>query len=74
MWVRAGSIIVTHPAEHVRLGLGDTPEAQRPLLATRWGEPPGSRAVARLADGTCVRWRRGEWSASPEREVEFREL
>ncbi len=64
VWVRRGSLIVTYPAEHVAAGLGDTPETRRPLEATLWGEPPGGRALARLADGTAVRWTRGEWSAN----------
>lgn len=63
VWVRRGALIVTYPAEHVAAGLGDTPEGRRPLEATLWGEPPGGRALARLADGTAVRWTRGEWSA-----------
>nr|MBA2261907.1 hypothetical protein [Solirubrobacterales bacterium] len=36
VWVRAGSIVVTLPAEHVASGLGDTPERERPLEATLW--------------------------------------
>ena len=39
VWVRSGSIVVTHPAGHVAGGLGDTPEHERPLEATLWGEP-----------------------------------
>jgi hypothetical protein len=61
VWVRAGAIVVTHPAHSVRSGLG---EGDAPLHATLWGEPRGGRAAARLADGTVVRWRRGRWSAS----------
>jgi alpha-glucosidase (family GH31 glycosyl hydrolase) len=64
VWVRRGALIVTHPAEHVASGLGDTPEHERPLEVTLWGEPPCGRALARLADGTEVRWTRGEWSAT----------
>jgi Glycosyl hydrolases family 31 len=64
VWVRRGALIVTHPAEHVATGLGDTPERERPLVATLWGEPPCGRALARLADGTEVRWTRGDWSAT----------
>ena len=71
LWVRRGSIVVTHPAAHVAHGLGDTPEAERPLVATLWGEPPLGRASARLADGTTIRWRRGRWSVDREREVAF---
>jgi alpha-glucosidase (family GH31 glycosyl hydrolase) len=39
VWVRAGSIIVTYPGSHVARGLGDTPEAERPLVATLWVAP-----------------------------------
>ena len=53
VWVRAGAIVVTHPAESVRSGLG---EGDAPLHATLWGEPRCGRALARLADGTVVRW------------------
>ena len=70
-WVRRGSLIVTYPADHVARGLGDTPERERPLEATLWGEPPCGRALARLADGTEVRWTRGEWSVSDGRAVTF---
>ena len=33
-------------------GLGDTPEPERPLEATLYGEPPLGRAGVRLADST----------------------
>jgi alpha-glucosidase (family GH31 glycosyl hydrolase) len=69
VWVRAGSIIVTYPASHVAAGLGDMPEAQRPLVATLWGETRLGRTVARLADGGRIGWRRGSWEAVPDREV-----
>jgi hypothetical protein len=62
VWVRRGSIVVTYPAEHVARGLGDTPEAERPLEVTLWGEPPLGRTAVRLADGTRIGWWRGEWS------------
>jgi Glycosyl hydrolases family 31 len=74
VWVRAGSIVVSYPAAHVASGLGDVPDRDRPLVATLWGTPRCGTAMARLADGARVRWRRGEWSVSPEREVEFREI
>jgi alpha-glucosidase (family GH31 glycosyl hydrolase) len=75
VWVRAGSVVVTYPAEHVADGLGDVPESERPLVATLWGEPVGGRAVTWLADGLRVRWRAGEWSASdPARQVSFRSV
>jgi hypothetical protein len=51
------------------------PEQERPLEATLWGEPRLGRAAIRLADGTVVRWRRGEWSVAgggPKRAVSFR--
>jgi alpha-glucosidase (family GH31 glycosyl hydrolase) len=69
VYVRSGTILVTHPAEHVRDGLGDTPEAERPLEATLWGEPSLGRTAVRLADGTRIGWRRGEWSVPPDRMV-----
>lgn len=68
---RSGSIVVTYPAGHVASGLGDTPERERPLEATLYGEPRLGRAGARLADGTRIRWRDGRWSVTPEREVRF---
>jgi alpha-glucosidase (family GH31 glycosyl hydrolase) len=73
VWVRAGAIVVSYPAAHVARGLGDTPEAERPLVATLWGEPACGRALARLADGTRIAWRRGRWSVTPERDVTFSE-
>ena len=71
VWVRRGALIVTLPAEHVAGGLGDGPEAERPLEATLWGEPPLGRVSARLADGTVVSWRRGRGFAcsAPGREL-----
>jgi alpha-glucosidase (family GH31 glycosyl hydrolase) len=72
VWVRAGSIVVTCPAAEVVRGLGDVPELQRPLIATLWGEPRLGHAAVRLADGTRIAWRRGEWSVAPERRVQFR--
>ena len=74
VWVRSGSIVVTYPAAHVARGLGDVPESSRPLEATLWGVPPLGHASARLADGTRISWRRGQWCVSPARDVEFREL
>ncbi|MGN6867871.1 MAG: glycoside hydrolase family 31 protein [Solirubrobacteraceae bacterium] len=74
VWVRAGSIVVTYPAPHVARGLGDIPESERPLVATLWGEPRLGHTSVRLADGTRIRWRRGRWSVSPEREVSFHEV
>jgi alpha-glucosidase (family GH31 glycosyl hydrolase) len=71
VYARRGSIVVTHPAAHVESGLGDTPERARPLEATLYGEPPFGRAGVRLADGTRIRWRDGEWSVRPEREIVF---
>lgn len=74
VWVRSGSIVVSYPAEHVARGLGDVPEMERPLLATLWGRPRLGAIAVRLADGTRISWRRGEWSVAPEREVSFREV
>jgi alpha-glucosidase (family GH31 glycosyl hydrolase) len=74
VFVREGSIVVTYPADHVAQGLGDTPERERPLEATLYGEPPLGRTGVRLADGTRIRWRDGEWSVAPERTVAFAEL
>jgi alpha-glucosidase (family GH31 glycosyl hydrolase) len=74
VFVRSGSIVVTHPAEHVQGGLGDTPERERPLEATLWGEPPLGRCAVRLADGTRIGWRRGRWSVRPQRGVVFAEV
>ena len=73
VWVREGAIVVTYPASHVASGLGDTPEGERPLEATLWGEPPLGRAAARLADGTTISWRRGRWGVDRERDVSFGE-
>ena len=73
VYVRAGSILVTHPAEHVARGLGDTPEHERPLEAVLWGTPPLGRAAVRLADGTRIGWQRGRWSVSGAREISFAE-
>jgi alpha-glucosidase (family GH31 glycosyl hydrolase) len=74
-WVRRGSIVVTHPADVVAAGLGLDAEARRPLEATLWGRPRSEQAKARLADGTAIVWRRGEWSVTAsDREVRFREL
>ena len=74
LWVRAGSVVVTYPAAHVARGLGDTPESERPLEATLWGEPRLGHAAARLADGTRVAWHRGRWSTSADRDVRFRTI
>jgi alpha-glucosidase (family GH31 glycosyl hydrolase) len=71
VYVRSGSIVVTHPAEHVQGGLGGTPERERPLEATLWGEPPLGRSAVRLADDTRISWRRGRWSASSGHEIAF---
>jgi hypothetical protein len=73
VWVRSGSIVVTYPASHVAAGLGDTPESERPLEATLWGEPRTGAAAVRLADGTRIAWRRGRWSLDRERDVTFAE-
>ena len=74
VWVRAGSIVVTYPASHIARGLGDVPETERPLEATLWGLPRLGHTAARLADGTRIAWRGGEWSVAPDREITFREI
>ncbi len=74
VWVRSGSIVVSYPTAHVASGLGDAPESERPLVATLWGCPRLGSAGARLADGTKISWRDGEWEVSPERDVTFREV
>jgi alpha-glucosidase (family GH31 glycosyl hydrolase) len=73
LWVRAGSIVATYPATDVAGGLGEE-DAGRPLEAALWGEPRLGRSKARLADGTAISWRRGDWSIAPERPVSFQEL
>ncbi|HEX5192288.1 MAG TPA: TIM-barrel domain-containing protein [Solirubrobacteraceae bacterium] len=72
VWVRAGSIVITYPPEHVAAGLGDTPESERPLIATLWGRPPLGRTAVRLADGTRITWSHGTWSVPSGRDVELR--
>jgi hypothetical protein len=70
--VRAGSIVVTYPAEHVAAGLGDGDgrgEFQRPLQATLWGTPRLGHAAARLADGSTIHWRAGKWELPEGRDV-----
>jgi hypothetical protein len=73
VWVRAGSLIVTYPAVEIARGLGEE-DPTCPLEATLWGEPPLGHVTARLADGTHVSWRSGEWSVAPERTVAFLDL
>jgi hypothetical protein len=68
LWVRAGSLLVTYPEESVAWGLGEE-DPTRPLEATLWGEPRLGHAAARLADGTKIGWRMGEWTVAPERVV-----
>jgi alpha-glucosidase (family GH31 glycosyl hydrolase) len=70
LWVRSGSLLVTYPTDQVAGGLGEE-DATRPLEATLWEEPALGHVAARLADGTRISWRRGEWSVSPERPVSF---
>ncbi len=76
VWVRAGAIVVTYPAEHVARGLGDTPESERPLEATLWGPPATGRTIAKLADGLRISWSKADgWETSdPSREIRFRTI
>ena len=69
VWVRAGSIVVTYPAAHVAAGLGDTPESERPLEATLWGEPPLGRAERAPRRRHAHPLARGEWSVPTGRVV-----
>jgi alpha-glucosidase (family GH31 glycosyl hydrolase) len=73
VWVRSGSIVVTYPAAHVAAGLGDVPEAQRPLVATLWGAPALGHTATRLADGGRIGWRNGAWEVALDREITFLE-
>ncbi len=69
VWVREGAIVVSHPAEHVARGLGSTPDAEAPYVATLWGTPRHGRALAHLPDGSPVRWVRGRWELPEGRDV-----
>ncbi len=73
VWVRAGSIVVTYPAWQVAAGLGDEPEAERPLVATLWGVPRLGHVAARLADGGRIGWRDGRWELPAGRRVTLAE-
>ena len=70
VWVRAGTIVVTHPAESVRSGLG---EGAAPAARDAVGRTALRARPARLADGTVVRWARGRWSAHGRADVTFAE-
>ena len=72
LWVRAGSIVVTYPADHVAAGLGDgggRDGLRRPLQATLWGRPRLGATAARLPDGGRIGWRDGRWELPAGREV-----
>jgi hypothetical protein len=43
----------------------------RPLEATLWGRPRLGHTAVRLADGTKIGWRRGDWTVIPDRPVTF---
>lgn len=74
VWARDGSIVLTYPADHVADGLGDTPDAERPLVATLWGSPRKS-VSALTAEGDEVKWSRKKgWQLPARREVETREF
>jgi alpha-glucosidase (family GH31 glycosyl hydrolase) len=70
VWVRAGAVLLTYAADDVRTGLGEE-NPGRAIEATLWGEPQLGHACARLADGTKVSWRDGEWAVNRDREVRF---
>ena len=73
VYARAGSIVVTYPADHVARGLGDTPEAERPLggdALRRAAAGPDRRAPGGRHAHPLARGRDG--CVSPEREVAFR--
>jgi alpha-glucosidase (family GH31 glycosyl hydrolase) len=72
IWVRSGSLLVTYPADQVARGLGEE-NPTKPLEATIWGRPRLGHVSARLADGTRIGWREGEWSVTPDRPVRFGE-
>ena len=72
VYARAGSIVVTYPADHVAAGLGDTPESERPLEATLYGEPPLGRPAFASRTARASAGGAGDWSVTPEREVTFR--
>jgi alpha-glucosidase (family GH31 glycosyl hydrolase) len=72
LWVREGSLVVTYPADEVARGLGEQ-DPVRPLEATLWGEPRLGHVAARLADGSRISWRQGQWSVSIDRPVRFLE-
>jgi alpha-glucosidase (family GH31 glycosyl hydrolase) len=71
VWVRAGSILVTYPADAVARGLGDAAPGERALEAELWGEPTCGRALVRLADGGRIGWKHGRWLAEGARDVRF---
>ena len=75
VWVRSGSIVLTHPAETRRLrprrhAGGPT----RPSRRASGAGPCWDMRRRGRADGTEVRWERGEWSCSAEgRELRYAE-
>ena len=74
VWIRSGSVLATHPCESVASGLGEDGTSTRPLEITLWGEPALGRTGIRLADGSRIDWRAGEWSHRPSRGAESRPL
>ena len=65
VWVRAGSIVVTYPAEHVAAGLGYDAEARSPAGGDPMGQPAG-----RAGSGEAGRRHAGalaprSWSRQP---------
>jgi alpha-glucosidase (family GH31 glycosyl hydrolase) len=46
VWVRAGSVIVTYPAEHVAGGLGDVPEGRAAGVLVRRAQNKNAKVAA----------------------------
>ena len=77
VWVRAGSIVVTYPADARR----PRPRRRARVASGRWWRRCGARRGSGTppcgsADGTRIAWRRGRWSVSPGagRQLRFGQL
>ena len=49
-------------------------EGARIASATLWGRPKLGHTGVRLADGTLIAWRHGEWSVPSGRKIELRNI